>query len=92
MNCDAKILETANFTTERFVTLDDEVIAELVPMRDDVRLDVTNIGNAVTRQTHTHTDLLVLHSANEVSNAEIAPVKGVCLSVKPKVKALNQYA
>ncbi|NNE00408.1 MAG: hypothetical protein HKN47_24075, partial [Pirellulaceae bacterium] len=45
-NSSAKILETANLTTERFVTLDDEVIAEWVPMRDDVTLEVKNIGNA----------------------------------------------
>jgi preprotein translocase subunit SecD len=73
MNSDAKILETANLTTGRFVTLDDEVIAEWVPVREDVK---NNIGNAVTRQTQTHTEVLVLHLANDISDAEIASVKG----------------
>ena len=74
-------METANRATERFVTLDDEVIAEWVPIRDDVSHDVKNIENAVTRQTQASTDLLVLHSANDVSNTEIASVKGFTDSV-----------
>lgn len=76
-NSDAKLLETANLTTERFVTLDGEVIAEWVPMRDDVSINVNNIGNAVSRQTQTHTDVLVLHSTNDISNSEIASIKGI---------------
>ena len=84
MNSDARILESANLTTERFVTLDDEVIAEWVPMRDDVSPDVRNIGNAVTRQSRTHTDLLVLHSPNDVSNTEIESVKGFTDSASRK--------
>ena len=74
---DPKILESANLTTERIVTLDDDVIAEWVPMRDDVSRSVKNIGNVVTRRTKTHTDLLVLHSENDISNTEIASIKDV---------------
>jgi len=77
MNSDAKILETANLTAGRLVTLNDEIIAEWVPIRNNVSLGAKNLANAVTRQNQPHTDLLVLHSGNDISNAEIASVKGI---------------
>lgn len=71
---DTMILEAAKLTADRFVKLDGEVIAEWVPLCEDVR---NKVEGAVTRQTQAHTEVLVLHSANDISDSEIASIKAL---------------
>ena len=75
-NSDGAIVETANTTTGRFVTLDERVVAEWAAIRNFTSSDANNVTNAVTRRTQSHVEVLVLHTANDISEAEIASVKG----------------
>jgi len=76
LDADAKIAEAAAKTTERFVTRDEQVVAEWVPISNAVSLDAKSLANSVTRRIHLHTEVLVLHTVNDISENEIAAIEG----------------
>ena len=72
---DAKIAEVAKNATGRFVTLDEQRRAEWVPMSDSVLLEEQSLAGAVIRRTPSLTEVLVLHTGNDISEKEIAALE-----------------
>jgi len=69
---DATIVGVAKEASGRFVRVDEQVRAEWVPVGEALAVAGRNTSNAVTREILKRSEVLVLHTANDISEKEIA--------------------
>lgn len=74
-DADSAIVAAAMDTAGRFVKRGKDVLAEWVPIDQSALIDAGDIEDAPTRVAKQQTEILVLHTVNDISESEIATIR-----------------